>query len=116
MTKFFRTSMFLLIALSFVLAACGAPSTPAEPVTVVQTQLVEVTAQAQATEPPLPAGSVQINGAGATFPLPIYTEWTYAYSYVDPAVVINYQGIGSGGGKKAIVDGTVDFAGSDSLL
>jgi phosphate transport system substrate-binding protein len=35
---------------------------------------------------------------------------------VDPAVVINYQGIGSGGGKKAIVDGTVDFAGSDSLL
>ncbi len=64
----------------------------------------------------LPAGSVQINGAGATFPLPIYTEWTYAYSYVDPAVVINYQGIGSGGGKKAIVDGTVDFAGSDSLL
>jgi phosphate ABC transporter phosphate-binding protein len=65
---------------------------------------------------PLPAGSVQINGAGATFPLPIYTEWTYAYSYVDPAVVINYQGIGSGGGKKAIIDGTVDFAGSDSLL
>jgi phosphate transport system substrate-binding protein len=116
MTKFFRTSMFVIIALSFVLAACGAPSTPAEPVTVIQTQLVEVTAMPQATEPPLPAGSVQINGAGATFPLPIYTEWTYAYSYVDPAVVINYQGIGSGGGKKAIVDGTVDFAGSDSLL
>jgi phosphate transport system substrate-binding protein len=118
MTKFFRTSLFVIIAMSFVLAACGtaSPSTPAEPVTVVQTQIVEVTAQAQATEPPLPAGSVQINGAGATFPLPIYTEWTYAYSYVDPAVVINYQGIGSGGGKKAIVDGTVDFAGSDSLL
>ena len=119
MTKIFRTSMFLLVALSFLLAACGAPSTPAtpaEPVTVIQTQLVEVTAVPPATEPPLPAGSVQINGAGATFPLPIYTEWTYAYSYVDPAVVINYQGIGSGGGKKAIVDGTVDFAGSDSLL
>jgi len=118
MTKFFRTSMFVIIALSFLLAACGSatPATPAEPVTVIQTQLVEVTAMAPATEPPLPAGSIQINGAGATFPLPIYTEWTYAYSYVDPAVVINYQGIGSGGGKKAIVDGTVDFAGSDSLL
>jgi phosphate transport system substrate-binding protein len=64
----------------------------------------------------LPAGSVQINGAGATFPLPIYTEWTYAYQYVDPSVAINYQGIGSGGGKKAIIDGTVDFAGSDSLV
>lgn len=64
----------------------------------------------------LPAGSVQINGAGATFPLPVYTEWTYAYQSVDPSVSINYQGIGSGGGKKAIIDGTVDFAGSDSLL
>ena len=119
MTKIFRTSLFVIIAMSFLLAACGAPSTPAtpaEPVTVIQTQIVEVTAQAPATEEALPAGSVQINGAGATFPLPIYTEWTYAYSYVDPAVVINYQGIGSGGGKKAIVDGTVDFAGSDSLL
>lgn len=62
------------------------------------------------------AGSIQINGAGATFPLPVYTEWTYAYQYVDPTVVINYQGIGSGGGKKAIIDGTVDFAGSDSFL
>src|SRR5215510_14291413 len=120
MTKFFRTSMFLLIALSFALAACGSPATPAtpaEPVTVVQTQLVEITSTPGPAEPTsLPAGSVQINGAGATFPLPIYTEWTYAFSYVDPSVVINYQGIGSGGGKKAIIDGTVDFAGSDSLL
>ena len=63
-----------------------------------------------------PVSSVQINGAGATFPLPVYTEWIYAYQYVDPSVTLNYQGIGSGGGKKAIVDGTVDFAGSDSLL
>src|SRR5262245_34216948 len=117
MTKFFRMSVFVIIAMSFVLAACGAPATPAEPVTIVQTQLVEITSTPGPAEPtPLPAGSVQINGAGATFPLPIYTEWTYAYQYVDPSVVINYQGIGSGGGKKAIVDGTVDFAGSDSLL
>jgi phosphate transport system substrate-binding protein len=64
----------------------------------------------------LAAGSIQINGAGATFPLPIYTEWTYAYQFVDPAVIVNYEGIGSGGGKKAIIDGTVDFAGSDSLV
>lgn len=64
----------------------------------------------------LPAGSVQINGAGATFPLPVYTEWIYAYQYVDSSVTLNYQGVGSGGGKKAIIDNTVDFAGSDSLL
>jgi phosphate transport system substrate-binding protein len=67
-------------------------------------------------EEPLAPGSVQITGAGATFPLPVYTEWTYAYQYVDPAVVISYNGVGSGAGKTAIIDGTVDFAGSDSLL
>ena len=116
MTKLVRPLMFVLVILSFVLAACG---TSATPVTVIQTQVVNqvVTATPDSSQPtPMPAGSVQITGSGATFPLPIYTEWTYAYSYVDPAVVINYQGIGSGGGKKAIVDNTVDFAGSDSLL
>jgi phosphate transport system substrate-binding protein len=77
---------------------------------------VVVTATPEAQPTTLPEGSVQINGAGATFPLPVYTQWTYAYQYVDPSVAINYQGIGSGGGKKAIVDGTVDFAGSDSLV
>jgi phosphate transport system substrate-binding protein len=85
----------------------------------VQTQIVEkvVTPTTDPNAPAeLPAGSVQINGAGATFPLPVYTEWTYAYQYVDPSVAINYQGIGSGGGKKGIIDGTIDFAGSDSLL
>jgi len=120
MTKSVRPLVFVVVALSLVLAACGS-ATPAEPVTVVETKVetkvVVVTPTPDASMPePLPAGSVQINGAGATFPLPVYTEWTYAYSYVDPSVVINYQGIGSGGGKKAIVDGTVDFAGSDSLV
>jgi phosphate transport system substrate-binding protein len=73
-------------------------------------------ANAQSPTTSLPVGSVQINGAGATFPLPVYTEWIYAYQYIDPSVTLNYQGIGSGGGKKAIIDNTVDFAGSDSLL
>ena len=120
MTKSVRSFMFVLVLLSFVLAACGGgtPVAVETAMPIVQTQIVNqvVTATPDASMAPLPAGSVQINGAGATFPLPIYTEWTYAYSYVDPAVVINYQGIGSGGGKKGIVDGTVDFAGSDSLL
>src|SRR5258706_14663857 len=120
MTKFVRPLLFVFVAMSFLLAACGAPATP-QTVTEIQTQIVNqvqvVTATPDASiATALPDGSVQITGSGATFPLPIYTEWTYAYSYVDPSVVINYQGIGSGGGKKAIVDGTVDFAGSDSLL
>lgn len=62
------------------------------------------------------SGSVQITGAGSTLAQPVYSEWIYMYQNIDPSVVINYEGIGSGGGKKAIVDNTVDFAGSDSVL
>ncbi len=118
--------------LSLVLSACAtATSTPAAvsqaPATVEVTRVVAgtpqtivITATPGPTQPPaataLPAGSVQINGAGATFPLPVYTEWIYAYQYIDPSVTLNYQGIGSGGGKKAIIDNTVDFAGSDSVV
>jgi phosphate transport system substrate-binding protein len=118
--------LFILLAGMMILSAC-APAAAPTPQTVEVTRIVAgtpeiqvITATAAPAQPPaatpLPAGSVQINGAGATFPLPLYTEWTYAYQYVDPAVAINYQGIGSGGGKKAIIDGTVDFAGSDSLV
>jgi phosphate transport system substrate-binding protein len=107
----------ILSAAGIMLTACGTASPAMVEVTraVNQTVVVTPTADPYAATP-LPAGSVQLNGAGATFPLPVYSAWTYAFQYVDPAVVINYQGIGSGGGKKAIIEGTVDFAGSDSLL
>jgi phosphate transport system substrate-binding protein len=111
MRKNLYVSMFVILAAVLVLSACGTSATP----TVVPTTGSQQPTVAT-TDTSLPAGSVQINGAGATFPLPVYTEWTYAYQYVDPSVAINYQGIGSGGGKKGIVDGTIDFAGSDSLL
>ncbi|MFN2297316.1 MAG: phosphate ABC transporter substrate-binding protein PstS [Anaerolineales bacterium] len=105
------------ISLAVLISACGTATPATVEVTreISQTVVVEPTADANADEP-LPAGSVQINGAGATFPLPVYSAWTFAYRYVDPSVLINYQGIGSGGGKKAIIENTVDFAGSDSLL
>ncbi len=92
------------------------------PQTVIQTQIVPVVVTATpgpagpATATPLPAGSIQITAAGATFPLPLYSQWTYAYQFVDPSVAINYNGVGSGAGKTAIINNTVDFAGSDSLL
>lgn len=116
--------VILMMAASLLFGACGqAPATPIEPQVVEVTRIVEgtpqtivITATAEAEPTPLPAGSISINGAGATFPLPVYTEWIYAYQYIDPAVTLNYQGIGSGGGKKAIIDNTVDFAGTDSLL
>ena len=57
-----------------------------------------------------------INGAGATFPQPIYTKWFDAYSKVDASVRFNYQGIGSGGGQKQILSETVDFGASDGPM
>jgi phosphate transport system substrate-binding protein len=57
-----------------------------------------------------------INGAGATFPYPIYSKWFDEYSRVDPTVHFNYQSIGSGGGQQQILAGTVDFGASDGPM
>lgn len=57
-----------------------------------------------------------INGAGATFPYPIYSKWFDEYAKVDPSVRLNYQSIGSGGGQKQIVARTVDFGASDGPM
>jgi phosphate transport system substrate-binding protein len=57
-----------------------------------------------------------INGAGATFPYPIYSKWFDEYGKVDPSVRFNYQSIGSGGGQKEIIEGTVDFGASDGPM
>lgn len=114
MKKISKVVVFALLSAAMVLAACGAQPTAAP--TEAQLTTAPAITSAPAEPTPLPVGSVTINGSGATFPLPVYTQWTYAYQYVDPSVVINYQGVGSGAGKKAIIDNTVDFAGSDSLL
>lgn len=57
-----------------------------------------------------------INGAGATFPYPLYSKWFDEYTRVDPEVRINYQSIGSGGGQKQILEQTVDFGASDGPM
>jgi phosphate transport system substrate-binding protein len=57
-----------------------------------------------------------INGAGATFPNPMYAKWFDEYSRVDPSVRFNYQPIGSGGGQRQILSRTVDFGASDGPM
>ena len=59
------------------------------------------------------AGAQKINGAGASFPYPIYSKWFSEYSQQHPGVEINYQSIGSGGGINQVTKGTVDFGASD---
>jgi phosphate transport system substrate-binding protein len=59
---------------------------------------------------------ILLNAAGATFPYPIYSKWFDVYHQKDPNVQINYQSIGSGGGIRQLLAGTVDFGASDGPM
>jgi phosphate transport system substrate-binding protein len=61
-------------------------------------------------------GQTTLNGAGATFPYPIYSKWFSEYNKIHSDVRINYQSIGSGGGINQLKAGTVDFGASDMPL
>jgi phosphate transport system substrate-binding protein len=61
------------------------------------------------------AATVQMTGAGATFPRPIYDKWFNMYQSIGN-IQFNYQAIGSGGGIKGVTEGTVDFGASDAIL
>ena len=65
----------------------------------------------------LPAmAQATLNGAGATFPYPMYSKWFSDYNKLHPDVQINYQSIGSGGGIRQVLNGTVDFGASDGPM
>ena len=63
-----------------------------------------------------PGGSVSLQGAGATFPNPLYQKWLSEYSKLHPNMKIDYQSIGSGGGIKQLKEQTVDFGASDAPM
>jgi len=65
---------------------------------------------------PTSGSSLTINGAGATFPYPIYSKWFDEYQKTHPNVRINYQSIGSGGGIKQLTEQTVFFGASDGPM
>src|SRR5881296_2781936 len=62
------------------------------------------------------AAQVTLNGAGATFPNIIYSDWMLTYNQSHPDVKLNYQSIGSGGGIRQFSDGTVDFGATDAPM
>jgi phosphate transport system substrate-binding protein len=71
--------------------------------------------QQQAEQPPA-AAIAQINGAGATFPNPIYSKWFSEYHKLHPDIQINYQPIGSGGGIRQLTNQTVFFGATDGPM
>ena len=64
----------------------------------------------------LAQNALLINGAGATFPNPIYSKWISEYGKQSKGIQINYQSVGSGAGIKQVTDGTVDFGASDGPM
>jgi phosphate transport system substrate-binding protein len=78
--------------------------------------ILTVLAAASAAVAGAAAQKVQINGAGATFPNPIYSKWFDEYHKAHPEAAINYQSIGSGGGIRQITNGTVFFGATDGPM
>lgn len=109
--KGFQYAFYLVLGASLVLAACSTPAATYAPVLPGGTE-----APGPAAPPAVAAGAISINGAGATFPFPLYSRWFYDYAFVDTSVRFNYQSIGSGGGIKQITEKTVDFGASDAIL
>src|SRR2546422_4285210 len=73
-------------------------------------------ALAAATTLPAAAQNLQISGAGATFPYPIYSKGFPEYNKLHPTIQINYQSIGSGGGIRQLTNQTVFFGATDGPM
>ena len=76
----------------------------------------ETPTSATSTGAPPSGGALTINGAGATFPNPIYSKWFSDYNKLHPNIRINYQSIGSGGGIKQMISQTVFFGATDAPM
>jgi len=105
--KWFSLAAGLALLLTTGITGCE-QQTPS-PTTTVTAPPATVTA------PPAVQQAMSLEGAGASFPAPLYTKWFDEYNKVT-GVKVNYQAIGSGGGIKAITEGTVDFGGSDGIM
>jgi phosphate transport system substrate-binding protein len=68
------------------------------------------------TESSAGAANVTLQGAGASFPAPLYNKWFKAYSASHQNVLVDYQSVGSGSGVKSVLDHTVDFGASDAAM
>ncbi len=125
MNRTARLIVLSVLAVTVLIAvACGGgnestaktTATPAAPGAATSRPTTSPTAAAVAMPDKVPS-RVELTGAGATFPYPLYSKWFEEYSKtVDPNVRINYQSIGSGGGIKQITERTVDFGATDGFM
>ena len=118
----------LVVALALIsvfAAACGSSSTTtttAAPATTTSmagtatTMAAETTSTEAQTATTTAALTGDLNGAGATFPAPVYVEWIGGFQQANPGVKMNYQSVGSGAGIQQFTKQTVDFGASDAFM
>lgn len=108
--KWLAMAVSVILILSFVLTGCSTNTT-------TSTSNTSITSTATGTSiTAVPATlNITLNGAGATFPAPLYTKWFDVYNKA-AGVKVNYQAIGSGAGITQITAGTVDFGASDGIM
>jgi phosphate transport system substrate-binding protein len=119
----------LALAAAIFVAACSGGSSATTAPTAAPATMAPATARAAtasaaaatpaataAALPKAPSASVKLQGAGATFPAPLYQVWFDTYTGLYPNVQFDYTANGSGAGIKAITEGTVDFGASDAAM
>ncbi len=111
--------LFLIAVVGLLAAGCGSSNndttTTVAAATTETTAAQTTTSVAQETTTAAPL-TADLNGAGATFPQPVYVEWIGAFQQLQPKVKINYQGVGSGAGIQQFTAQTVDFGASDAFM
>jgi phosphate transport system substrate-binding protein len=107
----------LALATIIVAAACSSSgSSPAPSAAASQAPASAAPSGSATAIPTPPTADVTLQGAGATFPAPLYQTWFETYSGLYPNVKIDYQAVGSGAGIKAITQQTVDFGATDAAM
>lgn len=105
-----------VVAMTLSLAACGGQQAANSPATGDSASPGAAGAPAGGTDKLALKGDVQLVGAGASFPAPLYQRWFQDFNKVHPKVQINYQSVGSGAGVEQFTKGTVDFGASDTAM
>lgn len=112
-----RVGGLALAAAIFVAACGGGTGTTTAPASATSSTAPAPAASSDpAALPTPPSASVKLQGAGATFPAPLYQQWFDTYTGLYPNVQFDYTANGSGAGIKAITEGTVDFGTSDAAM
>ena len=104
----------LILVGAFAFAACSSSGATTAPSAAASDNGSPAPSMAAAPVPPTAA--VTLQGAGATFPTPLYDSWFQTYTGLYSNIQFDYQSIGSGGGIKAITQQTVDFGASDAAM